>query len=124
MTCSGQKSNKKAVAPTKDNPEADRAPKAATGKWDDPIIWEKNPAWTWNTINYLTNNPAFCIKLFSDSTSQAKSEGCWKVNSGTCKAQLYQQMPLAMFVDPPKLKAKYNANPTKYGKSAQQHFTW
>ncbi|KAG6819195.1 hypothetical protein H0H93_014447 [Arthromyces matolae] len=112
------KSNRRATAP---KTEAKKPAKAAN-KRDTPLQWDKNTDWTWKAINYLTEKPAFCIKLFSNSTSQAKTEGRKKVNNGTRKGLLYQEMALAIFSAPSELKAKYDANSTKYSKSTQQHF--
>lgn len=118
-----QKSNRKARAPNEDDTEPGKDAKVPAAKRDDPILWERNSVWTWAAINFLTENPAFRIKLFSDSTAQAKAEGRRKVSNGTGAAQLYQQMAEAVFSDIPEMKAKYEANPTKYGKSMQQHFS-
>src|SRR5258708_27715492 len=44
------------------------------------ILWDTNPWWTDHLVTYLAENVNICLKMFSDSTSQAKEEGCKKVH--------------------------------------------
>ncbi|KAJ7848962.1 hypothetical protein B0H14DRAFT_2313774, partial [Mycena olivaceomarginata] len=39
------------------------------------IPWADNPGWIGKAIEYLTDNPQFRLKLFSDSTEDATKEG-------------------------------------------------
>ncbi|KAF8867535.1 hypothetical protein CPB84DRAFT_1698795, partial [Gymnopilus junonius] len=50
-----------------------------------PVEWDKHKEWTSKAITYLINNPTFCIKLFSDSTSDAKEENRCKVQAKEAK---------------------------------------
>ncbi|KAJ7164564.1 hypothetical protein C8R43DRAFT_829261, partial [Mycena crocata] len=38
------------------------------------VNWVKNPTWTYKLVAYLSENPSFRIKLFSDSTAEAKKD--------------------------------------------------
>src|SRR5260221_10367027 len=44
------------------------------------ILWDTNPQWTDHLVTYLAENVNICLKMFSDSTNQAKEEGCKKVH--------------------------------------------
>ena len=43
------------------------------------ILWDTNPQWTDCLVTYLAENVDIRLKMFSDSTSQAKEEGRKKV---------------------------------------------
>ncbi|CAK5270459.1 unnamed protein product [Mycena citricolor] len=58
----------------------------------DSIPWEKNPAWIAKAIEFLTNNPHFRVKLYSDSTSNATTQGRAKLQGKTTKLQMYETM--------------------------------
>ena len=47
----------------------------------NPILWNSNKHWTHRAIEFLLGNPNFRIKLFSDSTSKAKSVDRKKVQA-------------------------------------------
>ncbi|KAJ7743014.1 hypothetical protein DFH07DRAFT_683882, partial [Mycena maculata] len=40
----------------------------------EQVNWVKNPKWTDMLVEYLCDNSTFRIKLFSDSTADAKKE--------------------------------------------------
>jgi hypothetical protein len=58
-------------------------------KKPDPLKWQNNCHWTDTLVEFLSNSPDFCAKLFSDSTENAMKEGCKKVVGADSKAQLY-----------------------------------
>lgn len=88
------------------------------------IEWNKHPEWTTSAIEYLTNEPTFRLKLFGDSTTEAKDEGRKKVQAHEGKTILYGMLAKEVFenVDDIKVRAEYAANPTAFGSSTQQQF--
>ncbi|KAJ7930833.1 hypothetical protein B0H13DRAFT_1594850, partial [Mycena leptocephala] len=56
------------------------------------IPWADNPEWISKAIEYLTDNPAFRVKLFSDSTEDATNEGRKKVQAKESKINMYGTM--------------------------------
>ncbi|KAF8198227.1 hypothetical protein K438DRAFT_1538273, partial [Mycena galopus ATCC 62051] len=61
--------------------------KRATG-----IPWADNPDWVAKAVKYLTNNPAFRIKLFSDSMEEATKEGRKKYVGKESKINMYSTL--------------------------------
>ena len=95
---------------------------AAPVKWDN----NKHKQWTHQAIDYLLENPSFQLKLFSNSTSNAKEEKCGKVQNGKGRGILYGELALHIFsTNPdPEVQAAYNADPHKYSWSTQMQFQW
>ncbi|KAF8121497.1 hypothetical protein K438DRAFT_1442961, partial [Mycena galopus ATCC 62051] len=106
--------------------------KRATG-----IPWADNPDWVAKAVEYLTNNPAFRIKLFSDSTEEATKEGRKKHVGKESKINMYSTLADHVFNDAdPDLEdnddaagviseehcTAYAADPSRYAKSMQQQF--
>ncbi|KAJ6554429.1 hypothetical protein B0H19DRAFT_146943 [Mycena capillaripes] len=84
------------------------------------INWVKNPEWTDSLVTYLTDNPDFRRKLFSDSTAVAKKEKRDKAVGKDGKAVQYGVLAKHIFEDDPKEKARYaNADPSKYASSVE-----
>lgn len=115
-----KKEAKPSVAPdTKEGqPKPEKAERAK------PLKWEDNKEWTQHAIAHLLANVKFRLKLFSDSTTDAKEQGRRKVQNGEGKAILYGELAEAIFTaDPnPEIWADYKANPTRYTRSTQQQF--
>ncbi|KAF8156742.1 hypothetical protein B0H34DRAFT_808159 [Crassisporium funariophilum] len=93
--------------------DADRTPN---------IEWMKNPDWTWSIVAYLTTHPTFRIKLFSDSTADAKKEGCNKAVAKDGKPQQYAVLAQHVFDNEPSQKKMYSANPTRFATSVETRF--
>jgi hypothetical protein len=89
-----------------------------------PVKWDDNKHWTQRAINYLFENASFRLKLFSDSTSNAKDEKRRKVQNGEGKGILYGELAAHIFGDDPNpdIKAAYDADPHKYSRSTQMQF--
>ena len=89
-----------------------------------PVKWDDNKQWTHQAIDYLLENPSFWLKLFSNSTSNAKEEKRHKVQNGKGKGILYGELALHIFsTDPdPEVQAAYNTDPHKYSQSTQMQF--
>ena len=89
-----------------------------------PVKWDNNKQWTHRAIDYLLENPSFRLKLFSDSTSNAKEEKRRKVQNGKGKGILYRELALHIFsTNPdPEVQAAYNVDPHKYSWSTQMQF--
>ncbi|KAJ7789339.1 hypothetical protein B0H14DRAFT_2300675, partial [Mycena olivaceomarginata] len=61
-----------------------------SGKQPRQVVnWIQNPHWTRIAITYLSENPVFRLKMFSDSTADAKQEGRKKHVGKDGKQQLY-----------------------------------
>ncbi|KAF6744798.1 hypothetical protein DFP72DRAFT_784611, partial [Ephemerocybe angulata] len=61
------------------------------------IPWDKHIEWVQAAIRYIQENPTFRLKLFSDSTGEAKAEGRKKVANADGKLQLYQDLANVIF---------------------------
>ena len=85
---------------------------------------DNNKQWTHRAIDYLLENPSFWLKLFSDSTSNAKEEKRRKVQNGKGKGILYGELALHIFsIDPNHdVQVAYKADPHKYSRSIQMQF--
>ncbi|KAJ7797823.1 hypothetical protein B0H13DRAFT_1555827, partial [Mycena leptocephala] len=59
--------------------------------------WVQNPHWTENLIAYLSENPDFRRKLFSNSTAEAKQEGRKKLVGKDGKPQQYALLAKNIF---------------------------
>jgi hypothetical protein len=89
-----KKSTDRAVEAAGDSSEKDSDKKCAS-----KIPWAKNPDWLAKAVEYLTNNPAFCIKLFSDSMEDATSEGRKKHVGKESKINMYSTLAQHVFGD-------------------------
>ncbi|KIJ36410.1 hypothetical protein M422DRAFT_135873, partial [Sphaerobolus stellatus SS14] len=74
-------------------------------------------------IEYLTDNPDFRRKLFSDSTRDAKASGRKKSQGKDGKTQMFLVLADEVFGKSQDLTlvSQYDKNPNKYGKSVGQH---
>jgi hypothetical protein len=116
---------RKSKLPPAEVPEDEPKEKKIRAK---PIEWEKNKMWTTLAIEYLDQNPKQRIKLFSDSTSDAKNEGRTKVQNGEAKLKLYGAMAEAIFTStkeeiPQATREEYLVDPHRFAKSTQQQFS-
>lgn len=102
-------------------PAEDVKPKKERAK---PVEWDKHKEWTERAIQHLINNPTFRLKLFSDSTSDAKDQSRRKVQGKDAKSILYGELAREIFTKDldPQVQAEYKADPAKYGRSTQQQF--
>ncbi|KAJ6469271.1 hypothetical protein C8R45DRAFT_771134, partial [Mycena sanguinolenta] len=83
------------------------------------VKWEKNTHWTDSLVQYLTDNPSFRKKLFSDSTAEAKAEKRPKLVANDGKAIQYGFLAQHIFESDPQEGACYNNNPAKYATSVE-----
>ncbi|KAJ7191271.1 hypothetical protein GGX14DRAFT_407338 [Mycena pura] len=84
------------------------------------VNWLKNPAWTDDLIAYLSENPLFRIKLFSDSTAEAKQAGRKKLVGKDGKPQQYAVLAEYVFKNSPgPEQARYASNPGKYATAVE-----
>ncbi|PBK81648.1 hypothetical protein ARMGADRAFT_1039166 [Armillaria gallica] len=65
--------------------------------WAKPLKWEDHLEWVHRAIEYLTKNPTFQRKLFSDSTTDAKEENHQKVQAKEGKTILFSELVGAVF---------------------------
>ncbi|KAJ7026798.1 hypothetical protein C8F04DRAFT_881664, partial [Mycena alexandri] len=63
------------------------------------VNWVKNTQWTDHLVEYLTDNPEFCRKLFSDSTAEArpKKDGRTKATAKDAKSAQYGDLAKHIF---------------------------
>ncbi|KAF8186837.1 hypothetical protein K438DRAFT_1595773 [Mycena galopus ATCC 62051] len=129
-----KKTTNKATDAKSDSSEKDASDKKrATG-----IPWVENPDWLAKAVEYLTNNPPFRIKLFSDSTEDATNEGRKKHVDKESKINMYSTLADHVFNDPdPDSEdgddtagvvseehcTAYAADPSRYAKSMQHQFS-
>ncbi|KAJ7302155.1 hypothetical protein DFH08DRAFT_759748 [Mycena albidolilacea] len=128
-----KKSTDRAADAAGDSGEKDSDKKRAS-----EIPWAKNPDWLAKAVEYLTNNPAFRIKLFSDSTEDATSEGRKKHVGKESKINMYSTLAQHVFGDSntgpegdedivevvsEEYRAAYAADSSRYAKSTQQQFS-
>ncbi|KAJ7461450.1 hypothetical protein FB451DRAFT_1371191 [Mycena latifolia] len=85
-----------------------------TGKKRMIVNWIQNPHWTAKIITYLFEHPEFRIRLFSDSTAEAKEAGRAKLVGKDGKPQQYGVLAKHVFKDDPKEQARYANNAAKY----------
>lgn len=90
-------------ATTANAPKKERAP---------ALDWKGHPEWTDLIVDYLTNNPTFRQKLFSDSTKEASKAGRKKTVGGESKNKLFTELTTYIFADNPdhELATRFNAN--------------
>ena len=89
------------------------------------IIWDKYPEHTEHLLDYLDTHPDIAIKLFSDSTQAAKSEGCFKLTAKLNKGAAYLQLANGIFFvdDDSAVWADFVINPNKYAKAVNNYIT-
>ncbi|KAJ7476798.1 hypothetical protein FB451DRAFT_1397032 [Mycena latifolia] len=83
------------------------------------INWVKNIRWTHSLVTYLCENPIFRIKLFSDSTAEAKKEGRTKQVAKDGKAVRCGVLAKYIFAEDPNERARYQNDPAKYATSTE-----
>ena len=109
-----------------DNNQEEKTKSTTKKPREAPLDWKNNQTWTQHAIEYLTEKPHFRIRLFSDSTSEAKAEGCNKMQAKDGKAIQFAELAKGIFKTIPDIKVRdaYLENPQKYARSTQQHFSW
>ncbi|KAK7006869.1 hypothetical protein R3P38DRAFT_2554979, partial [Favolaschia claudopus] len=75
-------------------------------------------------VDYLTDNPAFRLKLFSDSTEDAKAEGRGKKQSKESKIGMYGLLCDHIFAGPEVMEGENEQDEEegRFAKSLQQQF--
>ncbi|KDQ58039.1 hypothetical protein JAAARDRAFT_129474 [Jaapia argillacea MUCL 33604] len=89
-----------------------------------PVEWNEHPEWTNKAIAYLIQFPAFCIKLFSNSTLDANKDGWRKLTAKDPKNQLYAELAKAVFEnnEDEEIRNEYTQDIQQFGRSTQLHF--
>ncbi|KAF7291262.1 hypothetical protein MIND_01270000 [Mycena indigotica] len=95
-------------------------PVVNTKKRAAAIQWEKNPDWTNISLAVLKDDPKLRLKLFSDSTQDAKKEGRTKTVGADGKKQLFGQFAKKVF-EHSDMKTKYPDVVTEYEKDPQRY---
>ncbi|KAJ7122167.1 hypothetical protein C8R44DRAFT_705166, partial [Mycena epipterygia] len=67
----------------------------------------------------LIDNPTFCIKLFSESTAEAKKAGRQKLVGKDGKQQQYAQLAEYVFKDDPAEMVRFASNIQKYASAVE-----
>ncbi|KAJ7195660.1 hypothetical protein GGX14DRAFT_474648 [Mycena pura] len=114
-----RKSRATAQAQADDSSDVEVTSTTKAKKTRETVNWIKNPNWTDDIITYLSEDPAFRIKLFSDSTADAKQDGRRKLVGKDGKPQMYAQLAKHIFADDPDEQARYLNNPAKYATSVE-----
>ncbi|KAJ6548524.1 hypothetical protein B0H19DRAFT_1074377 [Mycena capillaripes] len=83
------------------------------------VNWAKNRQWTDSLVTYLSDNPDFRRKLFSDSTAEAKKEQRLKLVAKDGKSAQYAVLAKFIFEEDPKEQARYLNDPSKYATSVE-----
>ncbi|KAJ6540369.1 hypothetical protein B0H19DRAFT_864045, partial [Mycena capillaripes] len=83
------------------------------------VNWAKNQQWTDQLVAYLSDNPDFRRKLFSDSTAAAKKEKRPKLVAKDGKVVQYGVLAKHIFEEDPKERARYHNDPSKYATSVE-----
>lgn len=84
------------------------------------LRWDDNPAWTFKIIEYLTDNPDFRRKLFSDSTREAKGERRKKQQGKDQKVQMHATLAAYVFENHPDYSVDFKEDKTKFVRSVGQ----
>ncbi|KAJ7131096.1 hypothetical protein C8R44DRAFT_594956, partial [Mycena epipterygia] len=74
---------------------------------------------THKIMEYLIDNPKFRIKLFSDSTAEAKKAGRQKLVGKDGKQQQYAQLAEYVFKDDPAEMVRFASNIQKYASAVE-----
>ncbi|KAJ7074852.1 hypothetical protein B0H15DRAFT_957044 [Mycena belliarum] len=85
----------------------------------EQVNWAKNSQWTDLLVSYLTENPTFRIKLFSDSTADAKKEKRAKQVAKDGKTVQYGVLAKHIFADDNNEAPRYANDPVKYATSVE-----
>jgi hypothetical protein len=117
-----ERSSSPPSAPQKDDSDQSDI-EVTSGKQPRQVVnWIQNPVWTSSLITYLTNDPPFRIRLFSDSTADAKQQGRAKLVGKDGKQQQYAVLAAYVFSEDPKEQARYANNPGKYATAVETRF--
>lgn len=112
------RAKKKTIAD--DTPSSDVEVVEGKGKKKrEQVNWAKNPKWTDTLVEYLCDNPSFRIKLFSDSTAEAKKEGRAKQVAKDGKAIQCGVLAKHIFANDPNERARYSNDNAKYTTSVE-----
>ncbi|KAK7027737.1 hypothetical protein R3P38DRAFT_3520815, partial [Favolaschia claudopus] len=87
------------------------------------VNWVKNPRFTHNLLTYLSDHPDFRMKLFSDSTAEAKKEGRKKVVGGDGKGVQCGVLAKHIFAKDPQEKLHYASDPGKLRNEYKEKLT-
>ncbi|KAG6379442.1 hypothetical protein JVT61DRAFT_11918 [Boletus reticuloceps] len=88
------------------------------------IFWEKAYAYrTDRFIEWCQDNPAKRVKLFSDSTQDAREEGRTRVQLNTAKKNTYQELAQYVFENDAELGAEWLAKPQAFVSATQRRHT-
>ncbi|KAH7871191.1 uncharacterized protein C8R40DRAFT_1239977 [Lentinula edodes] len=118
-------SNKNGVGTNVETPKVSNKPKKERAK---PIEWGDNPGWIRKAIQYLINNVEFRLKLFSDSTVDAKAEDRKKSQGKEGKINMFSTLAAHIFTsnDEPiaqqEWRDEYAKDPHRFATSLQQQF--
>ena len=99
-------------------PDADAPPKHQRAP---DIQWAKNPDWTDTLLEYLHDNVAFQIKLFSNSTADATKQARVKLTAKDGKAQQYAVLAKYIFATEPGQSSLYLQNSSRYALAVETH---
>jgi hypothetical protein len=88
-------------------------------KHQPAIEWTKNLVWTDSLVTYLSENPAFHIKLFSDSTAAAKKAGRDKLTAKDGRPQQWATLAAAIFADDESQKVAFGETPQRFATSVE-----
>ena len=97
-------------------PDAEARPKHQRAP---DIQWVKNPNWTDTLLEYLHDNFAFRIKLFSDSTADATKQAQVKLTAKDGKVQQYTTLAKYIFATKPGQSSLYFQNPSRFGTASR-----
>lgn len=90
------------------------------------IPWADNPAWISKAVDHLASTPEFRIKLFSDSTEDASTEGRKKLQGKESKINMFSKLAEVIFTDEATasedIRTAYTQDKGRYAKSLQQQF--
>ena len=116
---------KTAAAEVSDDEPEEPATGALSLKIPGCIIWDKYPECTEHLLDYLDTYPDVAIKLFSDSTQAAKSEGHSKLTAKSNKGATYLQLADGIFSinDDSAVWADFIINSNKYAKAVDNYIT-
>jgi hypothetical protein len=78
------------------------------------VNWVRNPHWTDKLVEFLSENPTFRIKLFSDSTADAKKEARAKQVAKDGKAVQCGMLAKYIFENDQQERARYANDPAKF----------
>ena len=84
------------------------------------IYWDK--AYSYCTdcfVDWCHNNPTKCVKLFMDSTEDARDAGCAKQQLRTTRNSLYEELAKYVFEHDAELSAVWAEKPTSFVATTQ-----